>query len=130
MRAAARSYRRHMRDCARMSHLDVWYSRIGEKDILTAMSPEAREGARSVMAKARRRNHMQVLEKMAELVDDQHHIVEDRPLIVRETHTAEGHPIARRSTTRCIAISTRCRKIARCSFRGTACSMSRARSWG
>jgi len=94
-RTAVRSYRKHMREYARMSHLDVWYSRIGEKGILNAISPEAREDARRVMAKARRRNHLQVLGKMAALVDDQHHIVEDAPLIVRETHTAEGHPIAK-----------------------------------
>lgn len=93
-RGAVRSYRRHMRDFARMSYLDVWYSRIGEKCILDAISPGAREDARRTMAKARRRNHLQVLGKMAELVDDQHHIVENKPLIVRETHTAQGHPIA------------------------------------
>ena len=94
-RAAARSYRRHMRDYARMSYLDVWYSRIGEKCILDAISPGAREDALRTMAKARRRNHLQVLGKMAELVDDQHHIVENKPLIVRETHTVQGHPVAK-----------------------------------
>jgi uncharacterized protein (DUF2252 family) len=94
VRTAARSYRRHLREYARMSHLDVWYSRIGDTDILDAISPGAREYALRIMAKARRRNHLQVLGKMAELIDDQHHIVESKPLIVRETHTAEGHPIA------------------------------------
>ena len=94
-RGAVRSYRRHMRNYARMSYLDVWYSRIGEKCILDAISPGAREDAQRTMAKARRRNHLQVLGKMAELVDDQHHIVESKPLVVRETHTAQGHPIGK-----------------------------------
>ena len=93
--AAVRSYRKRMRDYARMSHLDVWYSTIDDKGILAAIAPEAREGAEKIMARARRRNHLQVLEKKAQLVDDQHHIVEDKPLIVRETHTVEGHPIAK-----------------------------------
>ena len=84
-----------MRDYARMSYLDVWYSRIGRTCILDAISPGAREDAQRTMAKARRRNHLQVLGKMAELVDDQHHIVENKPLVVRETHTAQGHPIAK-----------------------------------
>jgi uncharacterized protein (DUF2252 family) len=92
-RAVVESYRKHMREYARMSHLDVWYSMIDEKDVLAALSREARDDAERVMAKARRRNHAQVLEKMAQLVDDAHHIVEDKPLIVRETHTADGHPV-------------------------------------
>jgi uncharacterized protein (DUF2252 family) len=94
-RVAVTSYRKHMREFARMSHLDVWYESIDEKGILAALSSEAREEAKQIMAKARRRNHLQVLEKKARLVDDQHHIVEDKPFISRETKTAEGHPIAK-----------------------------------
>ncbi len=94
-RAAVTSYRKHMRKYARMSHLDVWYESIDEKGILAALPSEAREDTEQVMVKARRRNHLQVLEKKARLVDDQHHIVEDKPFISRETRTAEGHPIAK-----------------------------------
>ncbi len=130
VRAAVRSYRKHMREYARMSHLDVWYSRIGEKDILDAISPGAREDARRIMAKARRRNHLQVLGKMAELVDDQHHIVEyeaaDR---ARDAHGRRAIRSPRPSTTRCTSTSTRCPRTARCCSRATAWSTSRARSW-
>jgi uncharacterized protein (DUF2252 family) len=94
-RTIVASYRKHMREYAPMSHLDVWYSMIDEKGVLAALSPQARAGAERVMAKARRRNHLQVLEKKAQLVDDRHHIVEEKPLIVRESHTAQGHPIAK-----------------------------------
>lgn len=93
-RAVVRSYRKRMREYARMPHLDVWYSRIDEQAILDALAPAARKSAGRIMARARQRGHVQVLEKMAELVDDRHRIVEQRPLIVRETHTAGGHPIA------------------------------------
>jgi len=93
-RAAVRSYRKRMREYARMSYLDVWYSRIDERRVLDALSPDARAGAVRIMDKARQRGHLQVLGKMAELVDDRHRILEDRPLIVRETHTEEGVPIA------------------------------------
>ena len=82
-----------MRDYAGMGNLEVWYSSIGEQGILDALSPEARKIAARIMAKARQRGHTQVLEKMAELVDDKQRIVEDAPLIVRETHTAAGRPI-------------------------------------
>jgi len=92
-RAVARSYRKRMREYARMGHLAVWYSRISAEDALSVLSPEARKRAEQVIAKARGRGHMQVLDKMAELVDDRHRIVEERPLIVRETHTQDGRPI-------------------------------------
>jgi uncharacterized protein (DUF2252 family) len=94
-RGVVESYRKHMRAYAQMSHLDVWYSMIDEKGVLAALPPEARDDAKRVMSKARRRNHLQVLEKKAQLVDNQHHIVEDKPFIVRETHTSEGHPVAK-----------------------------------
>ncbi len=92
-RATVRSYRKRMREYARMGHLAVWYSRISADDILAVLPSELRERARQVVAKARGRGHMQVLEKMSELVDDRHRIVEERPLIVRETRTADGRPI-------------------------------------
>jgi uncharacterized protein (DUF2252 family) len=93
-RAAVKSYRKRMREYARMGHLDVWYSRIDETGILAALSPEARKRAEPIMDKARQRGHMQVLGKMAELVDEQYRIVEHKPLIVRETRTVRGRPIA------------------------------------
>lgn len=94
-RDAVASYRRHMHDYSQMTYLDVWYERIADRDILAALPRDAREGAARIMDKARRRNHLQVLDKLTDLVDDQHHIVEDAPLIVRETHTDDGHPIGK-----------------------------------
>jgi uncharacterized protein (DUF2252 family) len=91
--AAVRGYRKRMRDYARMGHLEVWYSRINAEDIVTLLSPAFRERARQVLAKARARGHMQVLDRMSELVDDRQRIIEERPLIVRETRTPEGRPV-------------------------------------
>jgi uncharacterized protein (DUF2252 family) len=90
--AAVRSYRKRMREYAQMGYLAVWYSRIDERGLLDALTPDARAGAQRILDKARQRGHMQVLEKMSELVDDKHRIVEQAPLIVRETH-AGGTPI-------------------------------------
>jgi uncharacterized protein (DUF2252 family) len=92
-RATVRSYRKRMREYAVMGNLEVWYSRIDEAGIMAVLSPAAQVIAGRIMAKARQRGHMQVLEKMSQLVDDQHRIVEDRPLIVRETHTADGQSV-------------------------------------
>jgi uncharacterized protein (DUF2252 family) len=93
-RAAVRGYRKQIRKYAQMGLLAVWYSRIDEQGILAAVSPEARKQAERIMAKARHRGNMQVLEKMTDLVDNRHRIIEDKPLIVRETHSQDGHPIA------------------------------------
>jgi uncharacterized protein (DUF2252 family) len=92
-RAVVRSYRKRMREYAEMGNLAVWYSRLDEQSVLAALSPEVRQRAEVIMAKARQRGHMQVLAKMAELVDDRQRIIEDRPLIVRETRTPDGRPI-------------------------------------
>jgi uncharacterized protein (DUF2252 family) len=92
-RAVVKSYRQRMREYAKMNYLGVWYARIDERDVLNAVSPKARKRALQIMAKAKTRGHMQVLDKMAELVDNQHRIVEVRPFIVRETHTESGRPI-------------------------------------
>jgi len=94
VRAAVRSYRKRMRRFAEMGHLDLWYSRIGEQNILDALSPQTRAGAERLFAKARERGHVQALDKMAELVKGRHLIVEQKPLIVRETRTEQGRPIA------------------------------------
>lgn len=92
-RAASAAYRKHIREYAGRGALEIWYSAITDDAILAVLSSSARKRAKSVFAKARRRNHLQVLEKMTDLVNDQRHIVEDPPLIVRETHTSTGLPI-------------------------------------
>ena len=95
--AAARSavvYRERMREYAEMGHLQLWYATIKEKDVLASLSPEIRQKAEQIFAKAKKRGHLQVLEKMTSLVDDKQRIIEEAPLIVRETRTQKGTPIA------------------------------------
>jgi uncharacterized protein (DUF2252 family) len=58
------------------------------------LSPEVRAKAELLFAKAKKRGHLQVLEKMTSLVDDKQRIIEEAPLIVRETRTQKGKPIA------------------------------------
>jgi len=92
-RAVVRSYRKRMRDYAEMGNLAVWYSCLDEASLLAALSPDARNVAERRIAKSRERGHLQVLEKMSELVDNQQRIIEQAPLIVRETHALGGRPI-------------------------------------
>jgi uncharacterized protein (DUF2252 family) len=93
-RAAVKGYRKHMRGYAEMGHLETWYSRIDERDILSALSSKARRAAMQVFDKARRRNHLQVLGKVTEKVDGHTRIVETPPTIAREMQGADGVPVA------------------------------------
>jgi uncharacterized protein (DUF2252 family) len=92
--SAVGSYRRRIREYAGMGHLETWYATIREADVLAVLSPAVRRRAEQMFAKARGRGHIQVLEKLTNLVDDKHHIVEDAPLIVRDRLTEQGKPLA------------------------------------
>ena len=92
--AAASAYRDAMRQFARRGNLAVWYTRIDDVALLERLSPAVRARAKQVIAKARTHVHLQVLDKLVELVDNRQRILEQRPLIVRASHTSKGRPIA------------------------------------
>ena len=58
----------------------------------TRSRPRCGAAPSACMDKARTKGHMQVLDKLTEEVDGEHRIVEDVPLIVRETHSDDGLP--------------------------------------
>jgi uncharacterized protein (DUF2252 family) len=91
--ACVRSYRERIARYAAMGTLEIWYDRIDERAIMDALSPKARREARKIVDKARAKGHQRVLEKITERVDGAHRIVEEVPLIVRETHIDTGMPI-------------------------------------
>ena len=92
-RAIVRSYRKRIRRYAEMGYLEVWYDRIDDRAVLDTLSPKVRRRAERVLDKARAKGHVQVLDKLTEQVDGEHRIIENVPLIVRETHTEAGTPI-------------------------------------
>jgi uncharacterized protein (DUF2252 family) len=91
-RAIVRSYRKRIRRYAEMGFLEVWYDRLDEQAILGTLSPKVRKRAERAILKAREKGHVHVLEKLTEQVNGEHRIVEEAPLIVRETHTDKGTP--------------------------------------
>ncbi len=91
-RECVRSYRKKMRRYAEMGYLQVWYERIDERAVLDAISPRLRRAAEKFMDKARTKGHVQSLEKLTEEVNGEHRLIEDVPLIVRETHSDAGLP--------------------------------------
>ena len=92
-RETVQAYRKRMRRYAEMGYLEVWYDRIDERAVLDAASPRARRAAERIMDKARTKGHVAVLEKLTEQVNGEHRIIEDAPLIVRETHVDNGIPV-------------------------------------
>lgn len=92
-RAIMSSYRERIRRYADMGWLEVWYDRIDERSILNALSSKNRRRAERVMAKARQKGHIQIFDKLTERVAGEHRIIENAPLIVRETHTESGTSI-------------------------------------
>jgi len=92
-RAVVSSHRQHMREYAEMGYLATWYSVISEEDVVATIPPELVPRWKKGIAKAKKGTHLQVLEKMTDLVDNKQRIVENAPFVVRETKTEDGTPI-------------------------------------
>jgi uncharacterized protein (DUF2252 family) len=91
-RECVKSYRKRMRRYAEMSFLEVWYERIDDRAVIDNISSRLRSVAERLMEKARAKGHVQALDKLTQKVDGEHRLVEDVPLIVRETHSDSGLP--------------------------------------
>lgn len=92
-RMTVAGYRTRLREYGKMGFMHVWYDRIDQASVLHAFSEDAHRSVEAAFAKARGRNHLQVLGKMTDLVDDQHRIREIHPFVIRETHTEDGEPV-------------------------------------
>ncbi|MHA7240875.1 DUF2252 domain-containing protein [Arthrobacter sp. TMS1-12-1] len=103
---AVRAYREAMAQFAQMRTLDIWYARLSEEQLLETITmavstPKGKtlkkaEGlektARKNIAKARTRDSLQALSKLAELVDGKYRIVSQPPIVIplRELGDAYG----------------------------------------
>jgi Uncharacterized protein conserved in bacteria (DUF2252) len=92
-RAIVSSYRKHIREYAHMGYLATWYATIKERDLLAIVAPKLRNRLQKMLNKAKQGSHLQVLEKMTDLIDNKQRIVESAPFVVRETKTQNGTPI-------------------------------------
>jgi uncharacterized protein (DUF2252 family) len=82
-----------MREYAFMGNMELWYTTIKEEDIRENLKGTAKEGLKKIAGKARERTHMQVLDKLTDLVDDKFRLRDDAPFIIHVTHTETGKPI-------------------------------------
>ena len=99
-----RAYREAMADFAQMGTMDIWYARFSERDLMEAIKEltktgsnkaEVKQGkkrAEKLIAKARTRDSLQALSKLAEVVDGQYRIINQPPIVVplRELPQLEG----------------------------------------
>jgi uncharacterized protein (DUF2252 family) len=79
-------YRVAMRTFADMGHLDVWYSRLDTPTARAVFPDQVREGARTtrkVTTKARRKDSLRALSRLAGVVDGRLQILSDPPLVRR-----------------------------------------------
>jgi uncharacterized protein (DUF2252 family) len=84
--ATAAAYRAAMREFAAMSILNVWYARFDVEDALarlnSQLSKKALRQAKAQVAKARTRDGMQAVAKLATVKDGRRRIISEPPLIV------------------------------------------------
>jgi len=92
-RSVVNSYRKHIREYASMGYLATWYATIKENDLFAAVSSKLRDRLQKGLDKAKKGSHLQVLEKMTDLVDNKERIIESAPFVVRETKTEKGMPV-------------------------------------
>jgi uncharacterized protein (DUF2252 family) len=86
--ATVTSYRRKMAEFSEMGELEVWYSRIGEEEVVGLLSDaKVRKKTTKKLSKnvqkARGRDSLQALSKLTGVVDGRRRIIDDPPLLVR-----------------------------------------------
>ncbi|WP_405068959.1 DUF2252 domain-containing protein [Kribbella sp. NBC_01510] len=88
--ASVAAYREAMVDFAQMRTLDIWYAHLDEADILASARSQEKgkkskkdvKRAKKTFGKARTRDSLQALSKLAELVDGKYRIVSQPPIVV------------------------------------------------
>jgi uncharacterized protein (DUF2252 family) len=94
-RAAARSYRERMRAYRRMRLLEVWYSRVDAAAAVEVFRRSARRGKGWDLDRARRRNSLQALSRLAAVRKGRLHIVDDPPLVTHVPDKGLGEALRR-----------------------------------
>jgi uncharacterized protein (DUF2252 family) len=94
--ASVRSYREAMAGFAQVGTMDIWYAHLSEDQIMAAIKTvvESRKGkakkvaekrargAQKITAKARTRDSLQALSKLAEHVDGNYRIISQPPIVI------------------------------------------------
>jgi uncharacterized protein (DUF2252 family) len=113
-------YRKAVRDFSGWRTTDVWYALTHAEDALDLVEHKStRKRAKQTIAKAKRRHHLQALDRLAEDIDGEYRIRSDPPLLVPsrelEEHGVLGfEELIRRAFDDYLqAVSTECRALLR-----------------
>ncbi len=95
--ASVRAYREAMAEFAQMQTMDIWYARLSEQELMSAMgtavaaqtdktqkkaAQRLEKAAKKNVLKARTRDSLQALSKLAEHVDGNYRIVSQPPIVI------------------------------------------------
>src|SRR6478672_6777914 len=108
--ASVTAYREAMAGFAKMRTLDIWYAHLAEQDLMSAFNRAAQRSKRKEnrrmtktverqTAKARTRDSMQALSKLAERVDGRYRIVSQPPVVVPARDLVEAFGISAEEIT-------------------------------
>jgi uncharacterized protein (DUF2252 family) len=90
---AVQAYVERIRHYSEMGVLDVWYGRIDRDRIMAMVPGPFRAFTAEILAKAQDRGHIRSMERLTETVSGLPRLIEDRPIIERETTLADGTPV-------------------------------------
>ena len=79
--AAVHAYSQHMGAFARMRYLDVWYTSLDARAVLSILSGPTHTAAARGFKLASRRDHLRAFRKLTGVVDGRVRIVDDPPLV-------------------------------------------------
>ena len=86
-------YRMMMGRYAQMSQLDVWYSRVDIDTILGLLPADIRATGVKIAEKARRRDTVQALSKMTEVIDGRRRIIDNPPIVEHLESSTAGNTV-------------------------------------
>ena len=90
---AVKAYHKAMAQFAEMRTLDVWYSHLDANELvergLRSAKGRRRKEAEKGLDKAKSKTSLQALSKLTELVEGQHRIISDPPVLVPGRHLVE-----------------------------------------
>jgi uncharacterized protein (DUF2252 family) len=99
--ASVAGYRTAMAGFAGMRNLDVWYSHLDAQEVVATATANAKKSQRKLaaaaeknIAKARTRDSLQALSKLAEVVDGRHRIISAPPVVVPARDLAQMYGFA------------------------------------
>lgn len=86
-------YRMMIARYSQMTQLEVWYSKVDIDTILALLPADVRGAGVKIAEKARRRDTMQAMRRMTEVVDGRRRILDDPPVVEHLAESTAGNTV-------------------------------------